>query len=362
MTNLVSDPPGLRLEPLSLWMRENVPDFDVSAPLIATLLAGGRSNISYQLTDASNSSWVLRRPPLGHIMPSAHDMGREFRVLSGLNSVSFPTPTTRGHCEDESVIGAKFMLMDFVDGRVIESAQSASTLTAQQASEISQELVDTLARLHAVDPIAAGLEQLGKPSGYLQRQVKRWGEQWQITKTRELPEIEALHAWLQTAIAKVPDSLPTSIVHGDYRIDNVILDRNNSKIVAVLDWEMSTLGDPISDLAISLVYWNQATDILRKKIPVAEDVTSGPGFWSRQQVLDRYVEQTGLDISHLDECVALACFKLAVIMESIHHRNLSGQQLGAAAGEHSTMGEAAVALTELGLAVTRQGSIEALNT
>ena len=357
----ISDPPGLRLASLSTWMQDNIADFDESAGLQATLLAGGRSNISYKLTDASGSSWVLRRPPLGHIMPSAHDMGREFRVLSGLNSVSYPTPVTRGYCEDESVIGAKFMMMDFVDGRVIESAQTASILSATQAGEISQELVDTLARLHAVDPAAAGLEQLGKPAGYLQRQVKRWGEQWQITKTRELPEIETLHTWLETAIAKIPESLPTSIVHGDYRIDNVILASDKSEIVAVLDWEMSTLGDPISDLAISLVYWSQATDTLRKKIPVAEDVTSGPGFWSRQQVLDRYVSQTGLDISHLDECVALACFKLAVIMESIHHRNLSGQQLGAAAGAQSTMGEATVALTELGLAVTRQGAIEALN-
>ena len=362
MTNPVSDPPGLRLASLSKWMQDNIADFDSSSPIQATLLAGGRSNVSYKLTDASGSSWVLRRPPLGHIMPSAHDMGREFRVLSGLNSVSYPTPTTRGYCEDESIIGAKFMLMDFVDGRVIESAKTASSFTAQQASEISQELVDTLARLHAVDPVAAGLDQLGKPAGYLQRQVKRWGEQWQITKTRGLPEIEQLHAWLETAIARVPEDLPTSIVHGDYRIDNVILASDKSEIVAVLDWEMSTLGDPISDLAISLVYWSQATDTLRKQIPVAEDVTSGPGFWSRQQVLDRYVSQTGLDISHLDECVALACFKLAVIMESIHHRNLSGQQLGAAAGEQSTMGEATVALTELGLAVTRQGAIEALNT
>jgi aminoglycoside phosphotransferase (APT) family kinase protein len=357
----VSDPPGLRLASLSTWMQDNIAGFDASAALQTTLLAGGRSNISYKLTDASGSSWVLRRPPLGHIMPSAHDMGREFRVLSGLNSVSYPTPATRGYCEDESVIGAKFMMMDFVDGRVIESAQTASSLSAAQADEISQELVDTLARLHAVDPTTAGLDQLGKPAGYLQRQVKRWGEQWQITKTRELPEIEALHAWLETAIAKVPESLPTSIVHGDYRIDNVILARDKSEIVAVLDWEMSTLGDPISDLAISLVYWSQTTDTLRKKIPVAEDVTSGPGFWSRQQFLDRYVSQTGLDISHLDECVALACFKLAVIMESIHHRNLSGQQLGAAAGAQSTMGEATLALTELGLAVTRQGAIEALN-
>jgi len=156
VTKEVSDPPGLRLAPLSSWMQENVADFDASSPIQATLLAGGRSNVSYRIDDASNSSWVLRRPPLGHIMPSAHDMGREFRVLSGLNKVSFPTPTTRGYCEDESVIGAKFMMMDFVDGRVIESAKTAQSLSPQQASEISQELVDTLARLHAVDPGAAG--------------------------------------------------------------------------------------------------------------------------------------------------------------------------------------------------------------
>ena len=295
-------------------------------------------------------------------MPSAHDMGREFRVLSGLNSVSFPTPKAQGICTDEEIIGSKFMLMDFVDGRVIESAETAMTLSDVQAGVISQNLVDTLAKLHRVDPADAGLDQLGRPEGYLQRQVKRWGEQWQLTKTRELVEIEELHNWLEGAISKLPTNLPSAIVHGDYRIDNVILDPKTSEIIAVLDWEMSTLGDPISDLAISLVYWSQAGDTLRNQIPVAQEVTSGPGFWTREQVVQRYVSQTGYDISHLDECVALACFKLAVIMESIHHRNLSGQQLGAAAGAQSTMGQATVALTKLGLAVISMGAIAALNS
>jgi aminoglycoside phosphotransferase (APT) family kinase protein len=343
-------------------MSLNISGVDASAKLQTTLLAGGRSNISYKLTDASGSSWVLRRPPLGHIMPSAHDMGREFRVLSGLNSVSFPTPKAQGFCADEEIIGSKFMLMDFVDGRVIESAETAMTLSDVQASEISQNLVDNLANLHCVDPVAAGLDQLGRPEGYLQRQVKRWGEQWQLTKTRELTEIEELRAWLEGAISKLPNNLPSSIVHGDYRIDNVILDSKTSEIIAVLDWEMSTLGDPISDLAISLVYWSQASDTLRNQIPVAQEVTSGPGFWTREQVVQHYVSKTGYDISHLDECVALACFKLAVIMESIHHRNLSGQQLGAAAGAQSTMGQATVALTKLGLAVISMGAIAALNS
>jgi aminoglycoside phosphotransferase (APT) family kinase protein len=183
-----------------------------------------------------------------------------------------------------------------------------------------------------------------------------------LTKTRELVEIEELHNWLEGAISKLPTNLPSAIVHGDYRIDNVILDPKTSEIIAVLDWEMSTLGDPISDLAISLVYWSQAGDTLRNQIPVAQEVTSGPGFWTREQVVQRYVSQTGYDISHLDECVALACFKLAVIMESIHHRNLSGQQLGAAAGAQSTMGQATIALTKLGLAVISMGAIAALNS
>jgi aminoglycoside phosphotransferase (APT) family kinase protein len=295
-------------------------------------------------------------------MPSAHDMGREFRVLSGLNSVSFPTPKAQGICADEEIIGSKFMLMDFVDGRVIESAETAMTLSDIQAGVISQNLVDTLAKLHRVDPADAGLDQLGRPEGYLQRQVKRWGEQWQLTKTRELTGIDELHNWLEGAISKLPTNLPSAIVHGDYRIDNVILDPKTSEIIAVLDWEMSTLGDPISDLAISLVYWSQAGDTLRNQIPVAQEVTSGPGFWTREQVVQRYVSQTGYDISHLDECVALACFKLAVIMESIHHRNLSGQQLGAAAGAQSTMGQATIALTKLGLAVISMGAIAALNS
>lgn len=356
------DPAGLKLVPLLKWMSQNLKGVDHSAPLIATLLAGGRSNVSYKLQDASGNQWVLRRPPLGHIMPTAHDMGREFRVLSGLNSVSFPTPGARAYCEDESIIGAKFMLMDFIDGRVIDTAQVATQLSEIQAEEISRSLVDTLARLHEVDPSKAGLDQLGKPTGYLQRQVKRWGEQWLLSKTRELPEIEALHEWLQEELKTVPSDLPSAIVHGDYRIDNVILSASSTDVIAVLDWEMSTLGDPISDLAISLVYWTQDSDTLRKRVPVAQDVTSGAGFWTRQQFVARYVEQTGFDISHLDFCVALACFKLAVIMESIHHRNLGGQQLGAASGQDSTMGEATVALAELGLAVTRLGAIPALNS
>ena len=358
----MTDPAGLRLEPLREWFSKNVVRFDDSEPLTAELLAGGRSNVSYKLTGANGQHYVLRRPPLGNIMPSAHDMKREYRVLSGLNRVHFPTPTALGICEDADVIGAQFMVMDFVDGRVISDAADAASLSANQATLISRNLIGALAALHTVDPLEAGLEELGRPNGYLQRQAKRWGEQWQITKTRELPELDHLHSWLTQKLSVLPDDLPSSIVHGDYRIDNAILDSSTFDIKAVLDWEMSTLGDPISDLAITLVYWSQATDTLRAAIPVAEHVTDGEGFWNRTEVIDGYVAATGFSIDHLDECVALACFKLAVIMESIHKRNLDGLQLGAAGGDDNRMGEATEALTQLGLATIESGAVSALNS
>ena len=277
------DPAGLKLAPLTTWLTSAIPGFDGSAQVTADLLAGGRSNISYKLSDASGKQYVLRRPPLGNIMPTAHDMGREFRVLSGLNTVNYPVPLALGHCEDESIIGAHFMVMNFVDGMVVADQHDAQQLDVEQAQRISYSLVRTLASLHQINPTSAGLENLGKPHGYLQRQASRWIGQWDLTKTRELPGIIDLHRWIEGKLKHLPENLPTGIVHGDYRIDNVILDRTNQDILAVLDWEMATLGDPISDLAISLVYWSQRTDTLRKNIPVAEHVTEGSGFFTREE-------------------------------------------------------------------------------
>ena len=178
------DPAGLKLEPLTAWLGANISGFDSSTLVDAQLLAGGRSNVSYKLSDTSGAQFVLRRPPLGNIMPTAHDMGREFRVLSGLNKVDFPTPQALAHCEDDSIIGAHFLVMGFVDGQVISNAHDAAGLTADQASRISHSLVSTLAQLHKLRPEKAGLENLGKPHGYLQRQAARWSGQWELTKTR----------------------------------------------------------------------------------------------------------------------------------------------------------------------------------
>lgn len=321
------------------------------------LLEGGRSNVSYLIT-RNGRRLVLRRPPLGNILPSAHDMRREFRVLSGLASVEFPVPRPLAYEDDRRIMDAPLLLMDFVDGIVISDAAAASALSAQDADQVSRSLVDTLARLHATDVRAAGLGELGRPEGYLDRQVERWQQQWQRTKTRELAAMDELGAWLRDRVPRVSANRGWSLVHGDYRLDNVILDAGDLSVRAVLDWEMATLGDPVSDLAVALVYWTEAADGLRRRVPVAEDVTSGPGFWTRPRVVAEYADRTGLDLSHLDECIALACFKLAVIMESIHKRTIDGLQLGAAATGGS-MGEATSALAQLGLAAA-SGGVRAL--
>lgn len=355
------DLPGLRLASLAQWLSAQGIGLDQGSPLEATLLAGGRSNVSYQLTDAVGPRWVLRRPPLGHVMPSAHDMGREYRVLSGLNRVGFPAPTALVECVDESVIGAPFMVMSFVPGRVIDSAEKARALTPTATRDVSTALVHAMADLHAIDVQDAGLAELGRPDGYLPRQVSRWSRQWQLTKTRDLASVDALRGWLANRVTRLPADLPSALVHGDFRLDNVILDAERPEVRAVLDWEMSTLGDPVADLAVSLTYWSTPADSLRRSVPVANRVTEAAGFFDRAQFVDEYVRLTGRDVDHLDFCTALACFKLAVIMESIHYRSLEGNQLGTSGHDDAeSMGAAAEALAELGLAVTRLGTIDGL--
>ncbi len=354
------DPDGLRLAPLVAWMGAQGIDLD-AASLRTALLAGGRSNISYRLVDGAGRDLVLRRPPLGHVLPTAHDMGREFRVLTGLHSVGFPVPRPVAECTDDSVIGAPFLLMEFVDGRVIDSADRAGGISATQASDVCRSLIDTLADLHAVDPAAAGLESLGRPEGYLARQVGRWTKQWELTRTRDLADVDTLAAALAARVDTVP-SASASIVHGDFRIDNTILGADAPVVRAVLDWEMSTLGDPVSDLAVMLVYWTDATDTLRGSVPVAQHITDRPGFWTRAQLVDRYATCSGRSLDHLDFCAALASFKLAVIMESILARSMQGQQLGTGADEIDAMREATQALTQLGLRVLDEGAIPGLGS
>jgi aminoglycoside phosphotransferase (APT) family kinase protein len=339
-----------------------VPAFDVSGPCRAELLAGGRSNLTYVVTDASGRRWAIRRPPLGHLLPSAHDLGRESTVLQALNKAGYPVPKPWALCEDPSIIGARFLVMDFVDGLVIADHIDAAHLTPSQAVNASHLLVEGFARLHQLDARAIGLGDFGRPEGYLARQVRRWGQQWQLTKTREIAGIDRMADWLAERVTTLPDGLPWSLVHGDYRMDNVIIDPDFTSLRAVLDWEMSTLGDPVADLAVALVYWSQADDRLRREVPVARDVTSGPGFWRRETIVEQYAALTGLDLEHLGFCLVLACYKLAVIMESLNVRGLNGQQLGAAKERGEDMDGAVLALAELGVNLIEAFSVSTLQS
>jgi aminoglycoside phosphotransferase (APT) family kinase protein len=229
---------GIEAEAVTAWFAEHVPG--ARPPLDFELIAGGRSNLTYSVTDAEGARWVLRRPPLGHVLATAHDMGREHRIISALADTDVPVPPAIGLSPDDSVNGAPFYVMGYVDGPIVRNAEAARRLPPEQRARAAVSIVDTLAAIHAVDVDAVGLGDLGRREGYIERQLKRWQGQWEQSKTRELPAIDAVHDRLATA---VPEQGPAAIVHGDYRLDNCILD-GDGNIGAVLDWELCTLGDP----------------------------------------------------------------------------------------------------------------------
>jgi aminoglycoside phosphotransferase (APT) family kinase protein len=314
-------PAGVDLDRLRPWFARHV-DGAGDAPLHATLVAGGRSNLTYFVSDGTHE-WVVRRPPLGHVLPTAHDMGREYRVLSALAPTPVPVPRPLAFCDDLEVNDAPFYVMEKVDGVILRTPSDLATLSADEARRCSEALVDVLVDIHAVDYEAVGLGDFGRPAGYLERQVRRWGEQWERSKTRELPAIDELARRLRAAL---PESPPPTIVHGDYRLDNTMLDPSDpGRIVAVLDWEMATLGDPLADLGLFLVYWARDDNELQG---VGAAIDTSAGFLTRTEIVDRYASRSGRDVSALDFYEVLAAYKLAIILEGIHARFLMGKTLG----------------------------------
>jgi aminoglycoside phosphotransferase (APT) family kinase protein len=323
--------PGIDVPRLAAWLARELPGSGRISAI--DLIAGGRSNLTYGLTLDGGRRIVLRRPPLGHVLPTAHDMGREYRVLSALgHGTAVPVPTTLAFCDDEEVIGARFYLMDFVEGRVLRTREDAADITPEQARGLSDALAEALAAIHTVDVEAVGLGDFGRPSGYMERQLKRWGKQWDSSQeavratgdTHDLPEYDRLVARLAE---RLPADAPARLVHGDFRLDNALARLEpRPQIAAVVDWEMSTLGDPLSDLGLTLVYWAEAADA--EQLPVGATITSAPGFLTRREFAGRYAELTGYDLADLDFYVAFACFKLAVILEGIHARYLQNATVG----------------------------------
>ncbi|GAB3165203.1 phosphotransferase family protein [Amycolatopsis sp. NPDC004378] len=313
------NPPGLDLVRLRAHLDAHRPGM-VAGELTADVVQGGRSNLTYVVGDG-RSRWVVRRPPLGHVLPTAHDMSREFRVISGLHDTAVPVPEALLLCEDPDVLGARFYVMSFVEGTPYRTAEELAELGETRTRVIADALVDTLVDLHAVDPAAVGLGDFGRPEGFLERQLRRWKKQLDGSRSRDLPGIETLHDRLAAA---VPVSGQPSIVHGDYRLDNVLVDAGD-EISAVLDWEMSTLGDPLTDLALLVAYAERD----KVSLQFVSNASSAPGYPTTDQVVARYAERSGRDVSQLNWYVSFAFFKLAVILEGIHYRYQQGKTVGA---------------------------------
>ena len=284
------------------------------------LITGGKSNLTYRITDGS-SGWALRRPPLAHVLPSAHDMGREFRVISALGGTDVPVARSVALCQDPDVLGAPFYLMSFVEGVVFDQADRLAALSPALARQACEQLVDTLLGLHAIDPASIGLADFGRPDGYLARQVKRWHAQWQASETTRRPELDQL---VERLTATMPAQGAPAIVHGDYRLTNVIYRTDVSGIAAVVDWEMATLGDPLADVGLLTVYHRLAA----VSDGVMPAMSPDNGFLSAEQMAARYAEGAGRDLSQLDWYIALGYYKLAVISEGIHYRYLQGKTVG----------------------------------
>jgi aminoglycoside phosphotransferase (APT) family kinase protein len=312
----VAAPEGIDAPALEAWFGENVPG--VELPLGFERIAGGHSNLTYRVSDAAGRTWALRRPPMGKRLGSAHDMGREFKVVSALGDTDVPVAPVIGLCEDESVNDAPFYVMEFVEGPILRGLAEAEIFPDEDDRRaIGERVADTLAAIHAVDPDAVGLGDLGRKEDYVARQLRRWQGQWEKSKTRELEPIDRVHERLS---ARIPEQGLATIVHGDYRLDNMIL-TPGGEVAAVVDWELCTLGDPLADVGTLMAYWpDREEDTLALGMPA----NLAPGFPSRREICERYAERSGRDLSDLGFFVALGYWKLAIILEGVYARYVAG--------------------------------------
>ncbi len=306
-------PLGIESGPVTDWLVTNIEG--VTPPLSFSLIAGGHSNLTYRVEDAGGRALVLRRPPTGHVLATAHDMAREHRIVSAVGLSDVPVPTTLGLCTDDSVNGAPFYVMDFVDGVVLHDEETAAAIDEAERRSIGFHMVEVLAQLHSVDPDEVGLGDLARREGYIARQLKRWARQWESSKTRELPEMDESHRLLSE---RLPEQVGTAIVHGDFRLGNMI--SGGGRVKAVLDWELCTLGDAMADVGYLMNNW-----VSPGELPSG---TSSPtlagGFPSRQELLDRYAELSGRDVGQVDYYRAFSYWRLAAIVEGVLNRYMHG--------------------------------------
>jgi aminoglycoside phosphotransferase (APT) family kinase protein len=324
VTDTTPEPPpapkGIDPGPVTAWFETHAAE--VRPPLSFELIAGGHSNLTYRVADTAGGRWVLRRPPTGQVLATAHDMGREHRIIAALAPTRVPVPPVVGLCTDPEVNGAPFYVMEFVDGSVVRSLEVGEELTPEVRRAAAESLIDTLVEIHAVDVDEVGLGDLGRREDYLARQLKRWYGQWNQSKTRELAAVDQVHDHL---VAHLPDQRESTLVHGDYRLDNCLVGPDGA-LTAVLDWELCTLGDPLADLGLLMVYWADRDDPASGRLSPA---TVLDGFPSRADLVERYAARSGRDVSEIDRYTAFGYWKLACIVEGVYARYVGGS-MGAA--------------------------------
>nr|WP_325209571.1 phosphotransferase family protein [Salinibacterium sp.] len=320
--------PGLDLDALERWLTTHAPEILAGGTLSASIIAGGRSNLTYAI-DGAAEPLVLRRPPLGHVQKTAHDMAREFRVISALAGSAVPVPRTLLFIDDHAAgVEMPCYLMERVEGRALKSRADNADFSSEQLVRLSHELATVLANLHTIDPAEVGLADFGKAEGFLVRQVDRWGRQYEGSRNRDLPELDALQRELAE---RVPEARYSSIVHGDFRLDNALVAVDESgepHIQAVLDWEMATLGDSLTDLGLFGLYWNINSFEGMPPDSVATSVAPGEGYPSFEELVEVYSKAAGIEVPDMSWYLAFAAFKLAVIVEGIHYRYQAGQTVG----------------------------------
>jgi aminoglycoside phosphotransferase (APT) family kinase protein len=320
--------PGEQLDwaRLVAWLRERlpacrVPGLDVAREPDVAQFPGGHSNLTY-LVGFGGAEVVVRRPPFGPVPPTAHDMAREFRWLSAMHGVFPLAPRPYLLCEDLDVIGSVFYAMERRHGLVVRAEEPPALANPEARRRLSETMIDTLADLHAIEVAAHGLSALGKPSGFVERQVRGWSDRWHRSKTTPLPEMDALAEWLRAHLPADPAT--PSVVHGDFKLDNIMLDSDDvGRIVAVFDWEMSALGDPLVDLGILLAYWSPTAPPAQRD--ALTTITHRPGYFTPADVVERYAARSGRDVSNIKYYEIFALFKIAVVIQQIYYRYVQGQ-------------------------------------
>lgn len=304
---------GIREENVTRWLVEHLDA--ITAPLTFTLIAGGHSNLTFKIDDAQGRAYVLRRPPLGHVLESAHDMAREHRIISALADTDVPVAATFGLCQDADVNGADFYIMGYCEGTVLHGAEQSRTLTPEERARFSRHVIEVLVNLHGIDPDDVGLGDLGRKEAYIARQLRRWTRQWEATKTHEIPEMDEVRRLLDD----MPEQVGASIVHGDYRPGNMMV--KDGRMAALFDWELCTLGDPLADVGYLLNMWHEAGEV--DPTTDLRPIAIG-GFASREALCEWYIAGSGRDLSNINYYRAFSHWRLAAITQGVYKRYLVG--------------------------------------